>query len=238
MKALRYCEPVEEEHCILGQCSPDASASEASISSSSTASNEPLSYLKCLLKFDNPRWSSVPFVVCCGNFVDEDLIEIKVTFKKVLSSLDSSDGRTNSQNELVIKVKPQESIETFLRLNMHRAHSSPTLSPYKRTPRCNNENNNVGVSDSNKKSNVHTTTSEMCHGQELLEKDLGYEYVLLDMLSNVHSSYTSVNEMEARNRIVTPLRKDILALNDADICTYDKDSSGPPIASLPFVTIY
>ena len=58
------------------------------------------------LYIDNARWSGVPFLLKCGKGLNESKAEIRVQFKRPDNNLYACTAR----NELVIKVKPDDSI--------------------------------------------------------------------------------------------------------------------------------
>jgi glucose-6-phosphate 1-dehydrogenase len=205
VKVLRYCQPIGLDHCLFGRCSEG--------DSTANSSND-LTYIKCLLKIENERWSGVPFVLEAGDLLDEDLVQLRVLFKKVpigVRGKRNAGGMGVSQNELVTRIQRDKTITTSLRLNMEKDNGAASLS------------------------NPEDSRIELSQNTTLLHKDKGYEGVLLDMLSHDQSSFVRSDELESRLRVLNAFFID--QAKDVHVASYEKHSAGPAIATLPFLRV-
>jgi len=66
------------------------------------------------IMIDNDRWRGVPFIVTAGKGLDAQMTEIRIHFRDVPHSVFASSSVSPQNNELVIRVQPDESI--YLRI--------------------------------------------------------------------------------------------------------------------------
>ncbi len=162
MKVLRYCKAIPLEHCIFGNCP-------------SAGKGDHISYFKGLITFDNARWSDVPFIISCGDCVDDDVIQMTISFKKVRC------GGNVSQNQLNISLRPGEPIAASLKVNLQSKgrHKSNHSNP--------------------KEQLIHLACGD---GSKF---DCGYESLLLDVLKASQAGFPRPDEIDARLRILRSL---------------------------------
>jgi glucose-6-phosphate 1-dehydrogenase len=71
-------------------------------------------FASCVMQINNSRWEGVPFMLKAGKALDERKTEIRIQFKNPPGNLFSGHSTGTGNNELVIRVQPDEAI--FLRI--------------------------------------------------------------------------------------------------------------------------
>jgi len=118
-KVLRAIKPIRVEDLVLGQYTkpkvvdPKAKLQVGYTEEADVAKNSVVpTYAAAVLYVNNQRWSGVPFLLRAGKGLEQRKTEISVLFNEVPTNIFKSTNESIplTQNELVITVKPQESI--------------------------------------------------------------------------------------------------------------------------------
>jgi glucose-6-phosphate 1-dehydrogenase len=67
-------------------------------------------FASAVLHINDSRWEGVPFLVTAGKALDARMTDICIRFRQVPGNLFCSTGKCPEQNELVVRVQPDESI--------------------------------------------------------------------------------------------------------------------------------
>jgi len=118
-KVLRAVKPLRENDIVLAQYTkpkvtdPKTKVQVAYTEEPDVAKNSlSPTYAAAVMYVNNQRWSGVPFLLRAGKGLEHRKTEIRVLFNEVPTNIFKigNDNITLTQNELVITVKPQESI--------------------------------------------------------------------------------------------------------------------------------
>jgi len=117
-KFLRAIKPLSAENLILGQYSKSKAVdgkTQMSYIDEPGVSKGSLSptYAAAVMYVNNQRWSEIPFLLRAGKGLEQRKTEIRVLFNEIPISIFKHAGHDIplTQNELVLTVKPQESIQ-------------------------------------------------------------------------------------------------------------------------------
>eukprot|EP00939_MAST-03C_sp_MAST-3C-sp1_P000045 g45.t1 len=152
-------------------------------------------YAMIRVGIENERWKGVPFLMSAGKGLDEKLCEVRVRFKPVVPL----DGGRPRQNQLVIRVQPEEAI--FFRV-------------FTKTPGLNFEPAN--------------TTLDLSYRAQFGDARFSdaYEVCLLNCVRGDRSLFVGADELVEAWRIFTPL---LHAMDAAKVKpeTYEFGSNAP-----------
>lgn len=111
MKVLKCIEPLQLKNAMTGQYKGKKGKS-AGYTDDETVPNDSLTetFAAAVLFIKNRRWDGVPFMLKCGKGLDESLVEIRVQFNSVPANIFKPSAEEQSNNELVIRVQPDEAI--------------------------------------------------------------------------------------------------------------------------------
>lgn len=193
-EVLNNMVPILLEDALLGQY--DGYADDPTIKNKDT--NCPTyAALRCYI--NTPRWKGVPFLLQAGKAMDEKLCEVRVRFKTpaALSSV-AKQVQKLSQNELVMRLQPDPSIELHINFKTPGLSSAPM-----------------------------PATMRMNYGDipDLSNPD-AYTRLLLDVLRGKQGSFVRDDELRRSWEIFTPILHAIERENVRPF-PYRYGSSGP-----------
>ena len=120
VKVLKAVRVVKLSDVVIGQYTGDAEKKEPGYLEDPTVpagSNCP-TFATCVLYVDNARWQGVPFIIKAGKALDSRRAEIRVQFKTPPAASAMFGGLEMPQNELVIRLQPQEAI--YMKTNVKK----------------------------------------------------------------------------------------------------------------------
>jgi len=108
VKVLKQIRPIDPKDCVIGQYEgyqddPDIERVNAKRGHASRCPT----FAVCVLYLDNERWSGVPFIMKAGKALESQSTIVRIQFKKAPSGSLFGD---QPQNELVIRIQPNEAI--------------------------------------------------------------------------------------------------------------------------------
>jgi glucose-6-phosphate 1-dehydrogenase len=114
VRVLRAVKPVRLENMVLGQY---RAATYNGVACPSYRDEQGIprdsrtpTFAAAVFEVDNARWKGVPFYVSAGKGLDERITEIRIRFRRAPDETPIDFGGTLAQNELVIRVQPDEEI--------------------------------------------------------------------------------------------------------------------------------
>jgi len=112
VKVLNCIEPVTLEDCVLGQYLAAPDGSEVAYTEDDTVPDDSVTptFATIVLWINNPRWAGVPFILKAGKALNERKADIRVQFKNAPGSASLFDGQTITENELVMRLQPDEAV--------------------------------------------------------------------------------------------------------------------------------
>eukprot|EP00871_Galdieria_phlegrea_P003639 jgi/Galph1/4276/GphlegSOOS_G2924.1 len=115
VKFLRSVRPLKKSDFVLGQyrdrqCPSRSYLSEPGVKPTSRTPT----FAACVFEVDNRRWAGVPFLMKAGKALNERKAELRIQFKAAPGNLFSEATSHLPNNELVIRVQPDEAI--YLRI--------------------------------------------------------------------------------------------------------------------------
>lgn len=140
----------------------------------SKGSNTP-TFAVTVLFIKNERWDGVPFVLKAGKALNDKKVEIRVQFKEVAGNTLFPDI---AQNELVIRIQPDEAIYIKMMNKAPGYNSAPKISE-------------LQLTYSRRYSDVRIPDA--------------YETLMVDILRGDHGNFVRGDELEEAWRIFTPL---------------------------------
>jgi len=120
VKVLKAVRPVKLQDVVIGQYTGSPEKKEPGYLEDPTVpagSNCP-TFATCVLYVDNARWQGVPFIIKAGKALDDRRAEIRVQFKSPPAATAMFGGMEMPQNELVIRLQPQEAI--YMKTNVKK----------------------------------------------------------------------------------------------------------------------
>ena len=112
VKVLNCIEPVKLEDCVLGQYMAAKDGSEVAYTEDPTVPDDSVTptFASMVLWIKNPRWDGVPFIIKAGKALNERKAEIRIQFKSAPAAQQMFDSQPVSENELVMKLQPEEAV--------------------------------------------------------------------------------------------------------------------------------
>lgn len=112
VKVLNCIEPVKLEDCVLGQYLAAPDGSEVAYTEDPTVPDDSVTptFATIVLWVKNQRWDGVPFIIKAGKALNERKAEIRVQFKKAPGANGMFGGQEISENELVMRLQPDEAV--------------------------------------------------------------------------------------------------------------------------------
>jgi len=201
VKVLKQIRPVEIDDCVVGQYEgyqddPDIQK----INAQKGYQTKCPTFATCVLFLDNERWSGVPLILKAGKHVDTRSTLVRLQFKKAPPTSLFGD---QPQNELVLRVQPNESI--YYRM----LAKTPGLS--------------------SKAHEVRRTDLDL----DLRKLEVGrlpeaYEKLIHDVLMGEGHNFVRADEVEEGWRIFDPLLKHLESEEAPVPPSYPTGSRGPP----------
>ena len=118
VKVLHCIDPVKLEDCVLGQymAAPDGSEGGYTDDPSVPDDSNTPTFATIILRIKNPRWEGVPFIIKAGKALNERKAEIRIQFKGAPGADRMFAGHEIPQQELVMKLQPEEAV--YLKTNV------------------------------------------------------------------------------------------------------------------------
>jgi glucose-6-phosphate 1-dehydrogenase len=146
VKALRCVAPLRLEDVVLGQYGPNAAGTKQGYLDDPTVprGSATPTFATAALYINNARWQGVPFILKCGKALNERKAEIRIQFRAPCSGLFSAAGggagdaapragvgqtaapAAVHQNELVIRIQPDEAVYMKLMSRLPGMEFTPT----------------------------------------------------------------------------------------------------------------
>lgn len=115
VKVLRSIEPLKADDFVVGQYTRKDSTTVGYLEDPDVPDDSVApTFASCVMHVNNARWEGVPFLMRAGKALDERKTEIRIQFKAAPGALFSGMSTGAENNELVIRVQPDEAI--FLRI--------------------------------------------------------------------------------------------------------------------------
>jgi len=200
VKILKQIRPVELHDCVIGQYEGYQDDPQIQqVNKQKGYRSKCPTFAVCVLYLDNERWSGVPLILKAGKHVEDRATRVRLQFKKAPPNSLFGD---QPQNELVIRVQPNEAI--YYRL-------------LAKTP---------GISS--RAHEVRRTVLDL----DLKTMDAGrspeaYEKLINDVIKGEGHNFVRADEVEEGWRIFDPLLKQLEKQDGPDPFTYKKGSRGP-----------
>jgi glucose-6-phosphate 1-dehydrogenase len=112
VKVLNCIDPVKLEDCVLGQYQAAPDGREVAYTEDPTVPDDSVTptFATMILRINNPRWDGVPFIIKAGKALNERKAEIRIQFKTAPAAKCMFAGQEVPQNELVMRLQPDEAV--------------------------------------------------------------------------------------------------------------------------------
>lgn len=112
VKVLNCIDPVKLEDCVLGQYLEDPNGTEVAYTADPTVPDDSVTptFATIVLWIKNARWDGVPFIIKAGKALNERKAEIRIQFKRAPGATGMFAGHNVPENELVMKLQPDEAV--------------------------------------------------------------------------------------------------------------------------------
>eukprot|EP00927_Polykrikos_kofoidii_P061409 TRINITY_DN56246_c0_g1_i1.p1 TRINITY_DN56246_c0_g1~~TRINITY_DN56246_c0_g1_i1.p1 ORF type:complete len:807 (-),score=124.02 TRINITY_DN56246_c0_g1_i1:136-2556(-) len=108
VKVLKQIRPIDPGNCVIGQYDGYQEDPEIQkVNAQKGYASRCATFAACVLYLDNERWSGVPFIMKAGKALENQHTMVRIQFKKAPESSLFGD---QPQNELVIRIQPNEAI--------------------------------------------------------------------------------------------------------------------------------
>lgn len=115
VKLLRAIRPLRAQDFVVGQYGRRDSKTPGYLEDDEVPKNSLTpTFAACVMHVNNARWEGVPFLMKAGKALDERKTEIRIQFKTAPGGLFAGTATGVENNELVIRVQPDEAI--YLRI--------------------------------------------------------------------------------------------------------------------------
>ena len=224
VKVLKCTSVLRPEDVVTGQYGPNAAGTCKGYGDDPTVpkgSRTP-TFATAVLHINNPRWAGVPFVLKCGKALNERKAEIRIQFSRPVNGLfagpaggdthrfgvgqgvasaEAAARHFTHNNELVIRIQPNEAVYLKMMSKMPGLESTPV------------------ETELNLSYNTRYPTRPPPEA---------YARLILDVLRGDQSQFVRSDELEAAWAIFTPLLHAIDAGQAAPPLIYPYGSRGPP----------
>ena len=113
-KLLRCVRPVELKDIVVGQYTASTRGKRVhpAYVDDETVADDSITptFAAVRLNIDNWRWADVPFFVSAGKGLEKQTAEIRIHFREVPGNMFRSPGHVHDENQLIIRVQPDEAI--------------------------------------------------------------------------------------------------------------------------------
>eukprot|EP00980_Cylindrotheca_fusiformis_P027936 scaffold22569_cov116-Cylindrotheca_fusiformis.AAC.7 len=201
VKVLNSIEPVTLEDCVLGQYMAAPDGSEPAYTEDDTVPDDSVTptFATVVLWIKNPRWDGVPFIIKAGKALNERKAEVRVQFKSAPGAPGMFAGQTISENELVMRLNPDEAVYVKTNVKSPGLATKPIVSELDLSYK---ERYDVEIFDA-------------------------YTRLILEVIRGRQSTFVRDDELEASWKIFTPLLHKIDQDRIKPIA-YEFGSRGPP----------
>ena len=201
VKALRAIPPLKLEDVVLGQYTASKDGKQKGYLDDDTVPNDSVTPTYALAKFsiNNSRWDGVPFIIKCGKALNTRKMEVRMQLRKPAGAATLFDGFNVHQNELVVRVQPNEAI--YMKCNV----KMPGFTTYP-------VETELDLSYKMRFADVPTPNA--------------YTRLILDVLRGKQSTFVRTDELEAAWAIFSPLLHQIERERPKPI-PYEYGSRGP-----------
>uniref|UniRef100_A0A7S1Z999 Glucose-6-phosphate 1-dehydrogenase n=1 Tax=Trieres chinensis TaxID=1514140 RepID=A0A7S1Z999_TRICV len=178
VKVLNCIRPAKLENTVLGQYL--AGEDEAGYTEDPTVPDDSVTptFATMVLYVDNPRWDGVPFILKAGKALNERKAEVRIQYKQPPGAAAMFPGETIPNNELVLKLQPDEAM--YLKANVKQP----------------------GLSTSPVASELDMTYKSRFKDATLFD---AYTRLILDVLRGGQAAFVRDDELRAAWKIFTPL---------------------------------
>lgn len=115
VKLLRAIKPLQAQDFVVGQYGRKDAKTPGYLEDEEVPDNSQTpTFASCVMHINNARWEGVPFLMKAGKALDERKTEIRIQFKTAPGGLFAGTITGAENNELVIRVQPDEAI--YLRI--------------------------------------------------------------------------------------------------------------------------
>lgn len=201
VKVLNCIEPIKLEDCVLGQYLAAPDGSEVAYTEDPTVPDDSVTptFATIVLWIKNPRWDGVPFIIKAGKALNERKGEIRVQFKNAPGSAGMFDGQSITENELVMRLQPDEAVYIKTNVKSPGLATKPIVSELDLSYK---ERYDVEIFDA-------------------------YTRLILEVIRGRQATFVRDDELKASWAIFTPLLHQIDADKIKPI-PYEYGSRGPP----------
>ncbi|AET40857.1 glucose-6-phosphate dehydrogenase Ecym_6489 [Eremothecium cymbalariae DBVPG len=198
VKVLKTFAPIDQNDILLGQYGRSEDGTKPSYLDDSTVSQDSkcVTFAALGFKIENERWDGVPIVMRAGKALNEGKVEIRVLFKGVSSGIFND----MPNNELVIRVQPNEAI--YLKFNA-------------KTP---------GLETQSQLTDLDLTYAKRYKNYWIPE---AYESLIRDALHGDHSNFVRDDELDVSWELFTPLLRYVESEDAPSPEIYPYGSRGP-----------
>lgn len=202
VKVLKSVVPIDIKDILIGQYGKSEDGKKPSYLDDKTVKigSKCVTFAAIGLQIKNDRWDGVPIVMRAGKALNDGKVEVRIQFKSVTSGI----FKNIPNNELVIRIQPEEAI--YLKLNS-------------KTP---------GLSSMNQITELDLTYSNRYMNYWIPE---AYESLIMDALLGDHSNFVRDDELDISWKLFTPLLNYLESQNAPNPEIYPYGSRGP--TSLP-----
>jgi len=206
VKVLRAIDPVRLEDCVLGQYKGASDGSEPAYTGDPTVPDDSVTptYAAMILRIQNPRWEGVPFILKAGKALNERKAGIRIQFKAAPGAERMFAGHEIPEQELVMRLQPDEAVYMKTNVKSPGLTSKPTTSELDLTYKHRFDNNKMEGADA-------------------------YTRLILEVIRGRQATFVRDDELKASWDIFTPLLHQIEQERVKPIL-YEYGSRGPPEA--------
>ncbi len=213
VKVLRCIPPLALDDVIIGQyCAANGKPGYLDDETVPEGSKCP-TYCLAQFQINNSRWAGVPFIMKAGKALNERKAEVRIQLKCPPGHSTMFAGHDMPNNELVIRVQPDEAVYMKMNVKMPGFRTQPMMTDM----------------DLDYKSSFPELSATIPDA---------YTRLILDVLRGEQSAFVRNDELEAAWAIFTPLLHALESGNAPTPIPYPYGSRGPPAADAFLSQIY
>ncbi|KAF0697676.1 Aste57867_11647 [Aphanomyces stellatus] len=204
VKVLECIEPISLSNTVMGQYVKDPTNPQSEVGyledPTVPAGSVTPTFATVIMNVKNARWDGVPFIMKAGKALNERKAEVRITFKPAPGASHMFPGSKIPQNELVLRLQPDEAM--YMKTNV----KMPGLS-----------------------TKAVASELDLSYSQRYADTHLpdAYTRLVLDVLRGKQATFVRDDELRAAWKIFTPLLDEIDEKKIPPI-TYPFGSRGPP----------
>eukprot|EP00928_Gymnodinium_smaydae_P010906 TRINITY_DN14109_c0_g2_i1.p1 TRINITY_DN14109_c0_g2~~TRINITY_DN14109_c0_g2_i1.p1 ORF type:complete len:831 (-),score=147.34 TRINITY_DN14109_c0_g2_i1:103-2595(-) len=204
VKVLKQIRPIEASDCVIGQYAGYQEDPQIQrINEENGYESRCPTFATCILYLDNERWSGVPFIMKAGKALKTSQTLVRVQFKKATPHSLFGD---QPQNELVIRIQPNEAIYYKMIAKM------------------------PGISQKAKDVRRTVLDLDLKKGLERQRVPSAYEKLIYDVIKGESHNFVRRDELELSWRIFDPLLRKLEEEEKRVPLKYERGSGGPHAA--------